>query len=129
MSFINLDKKSLKGDKTCKYCGLTGLTWVPSANTKSRVELVNKVGKVHNCRATTLNDTYELWGYFFKYGYPNADKIEKEHQEYMANIPPELKKKYADEQAKWLKHDAFAADGKCPCGCRKIPKTFGKKSK
>lgn len=125
MSFINLEKKT-RG-KVCRSCGKDGLKWIPSVDTRSGVELADFSGQVHKCGNKYINDIMSQWVHFFKFGYPNAVAIEKDHQHEMNIIPPELKKKYAEENERWKKHDAFALDGQCPCGCRKIPKTFKKR--
>ena len=108
----------------CKFCGTENLKWVKSSDVRSGNELVDKTGKLHNCRNRNVSDYASLWSHFFDKiviwdsDPPETKRAKEALQRKMQLLPEEIseerKAKYKKEHENWLKHN-FADFQTCLC--------------
>lgn len=108
----------------CKFCGAENLKWVKSPDVKSGNELVDRNGKLHNCRNRNVSDYASLWSHFFdkvviwEDDPPETIRAKQVLQKKMRydfpEISEELKTKYKKQEEDWLRHN-FMDFVNCQC--------------
>ena len=61
---LHLCKLEYKKSIQCKFCAKDGLKWVKSADTRSGVELMDSLGRLHNCQGRRVSDFSSQLAYF-----------------------------------------------------------------